>query len=227
MSIPLVVTWENGRGISQSVPFITCSVYPCVHPVPSYYGRVGHIPVYHMYACILMSMPSHCTKGEWDIYQSVPFTTCTLCPSRPIILWESETYPGLSHLPHVCMSIILWESGTYPQSVPFTTYMCVSLCPSRPIVLWESGTYPSLSHLPHIRVYPCVHPVPSYYGRVGPIPVCPIYHMYACILMSIPSHCTMGEWDISQSVPFTTWHLQLPHVFASNMNRALGMRVLN
>ncbi len=129
-----VTSYYGRMGHIPVLPHVRMYMYPYVHPILLYYGRVGHIPVcpiYHMYACILMSIPSHRTMGEWDISQSVPFTTCT----------------------------------------------GVSLCPSRPIVLWESGTYPSLSRLPHVRMYPYVHPIPSYYGRVGPIPVCPIYHM--------------------------------------------------
>ena len=149
------------------IPHVHVHVYPYiyVHPVPLYHGRVGHIPVcpiYHMYVCV------------------------SLCPSRPSVPWESGTHPSPSHIPHVCVCILTsipyhctmgeWDTS---QCVPYTICMCV---------------------------YPYVHPVPPYHGRVGHIPVCPIYlpHVCVCILTSILYHRTMGEWDTSRFVPYTT-----------------------
>ena len=244
---------------SQSVPCTTCiCVYPYVHPVLAYYGIVGHIPIcpiYHiLYVCILTSIPYQRTMGEWDTFQSVPYTTCvcilTSIPyQRTMGEWDtSQSVP--------CTTCIILCVYPYVHPVPayygivghipvrpiYHMYACVSLRPSRPSVPWESGTHPSLSHIPHacvciltsipyqrtmgewdtsqsvpcttcICVYPYVHPVLAYYGIVGHIPVCPIYHiLYVCILTSIPYQRTMGEWDTSQSVPYTTCMCVYPYV---------------
>ena len=127
--------------ISQSVPFTICTcvslrvcpyhgrvryipvcsiyhvcVYPYVHPITSYHGGVGHIPVrpillphVHVYPYMYISIPSQHTMVEWDISQSVPYyyhmymciLTC-ICPSRLSIPWESGTHPSPFHIiPHV------------------------------------------------------------------------------------------------------------------------------
>ena len=145
-----------------------------------YYGRVRYIPVcsiYHMYVCILMSIPLHLTctgMGEWDTSQSVPYyyhkymymciLTCTSIPSQHTMgEWDtSQSVPYYYHMymyMYMCILTCIsipsqhtmgeWDTS---QSVPYYTTciihnMCVSLC---------------LSH----------YIIP--YGRVGHIPVCPI-----------------------------------------------------
>ena len=179
------------------------------HPSPS------HVP--HVHVCILMSIPSQRSMGEWDTSQSVPcpmshvpHVCVSLCTFRPSVPWESGTHPSLSHITTcMCVYPYVHPMGEWDisQSVPYTTCTCVSLCPYHGRV-----GYIRLSHIPHVRVYPyssqrtmgewdtsqsipcttctCVypyvHPVPAYHGRVGHIPVCPTYHLCVCILMSIP-----------------------------------------
>ena len=122
------------------------------HPSPS------HIP--HVYVCILMSILSQRTMREWDTSQSIPYTTC-MC-----------VYPYVHPIPSYHGRV-----GHIPVCPIYHMYMCVSLCPSCPSVPWESGTHPSPSHIPHVSgcVYPYVHPVPVYHGRVSHIPVYPIH----------------------------------------------------
>ena len=203
------VPWESGTHPSPSrIPHVAMCVYPCVHPVPAYRGRVGHIPVrpvYHMYVCV------------------------SLRPSRPSVPWESGTHPSPSRIPHVCVYPYVHPVPAYrgrvghiPVRPVYHMYVCVSLRPSRPSVPWESGTHPSPSRIPHVCVciltsipsqrtvgewdtsqsvpyttcmcvYPYVHPVPAYRGRVGHIPVRPVYHMYVCVSLR-PSRPSV-PWD--------------------------------
>ena len=112
----------------------------------------------------------------------------SLRPSRTSVPWENGTHPSLSHIPHVCVCILtsipyqrtMGEWDTF-QFVPYNTCMCV---------------------------YPCVHPVPVYHGRMGHIPVCPIYHMYVCVSLR-PSR-TSVPWE-SGTHPSLS-HIHVPHV---------------
>ena len=153
--------------------------------------------------------------GECDISQSVQFTTC-MCVSLHVCPYHGTVrYIPVCSIYHmyVCVSlcpshyIVPWESGTHPSPSHINTTCtctCVSLhvCPSHSIVPWESGTHPSPSHIPHVCVYPYIHPITSYHGRVGHIPVCPIL---------IP-HIHVHVYPYMHVHPVPSYHERVGHI---------------
>ena len=70
-------------------------------------------------------------------------------------------------------------------------------CPSRPLVPRDTRTEVGYTSVPQILLCTPVHPVHLYHGTQGQKWDILVYHRYHCVLLSIPSTCTIGHKDRS------------------------------